>query len=343
LPTLDAIEIDLPTQLDAITSLASSGDWNAVKFRIDEKLNAFEIEASALVKSVDQDFAEEVSRSESIMKRVKGRILILVPATAIFTFVIATFFVWAIARKLLELRLEERVNERIRIARDLHDTLLQSFHGLLLSFQTVYDLLPARPTEAKQSLGSAIDEAAEAITEGRDAVQGLRSSAVETNDIVEAIKAIGEELAAVGTNQTCVVFRAEVEGTPRNLHPILRDEVYRIAREALRNAFRHAGARRIEVEIHYDDRHFRVRVRDDGKGFDPKMHGEDGRAGHFGLHGMRERAQLAGGKLAVFSELDSGTEIELAIPASTAYGTSPRRSWLLEKFSGISTEAKTKL
>jgi signal transduction histidine kinase/ligand-binding sensor domain-containing protein len=238
-------------------------------------------------------------------------------------------------------RVEERVSERTRIARDLHDTLIQSFHGLLLSFQTVYDLLPSRPTEAKRSLGSAIDEAAEAITEGRDAVQGLRS-AVETNDIVEAIRGIGEELAAVGTNPTSVVFRAEVEGTPRNLHPILRDEVYRIAREALRNAFRHAGARQIEVELHYDDRHFRLRVRDDGKGFDPKIPGEDGRAGHFGLHGMRERAQLAGGKLAVFSEPDSGTEIELAIPASTAYGTSPRRSWLSEKFWGKSTETRTK-
>jgi signal transduction histidine kinase len=333
LPTLDAIEIDLPTQLDAITNLASSGDWNAVKFRIDEKLNAFEIEASALVKSVDQDFAEEISRSESIMKRVKGRILILVPATAIFTFVIATFFVWAIARKLLELRLEERVNERTRIARDLHDTLLQSFHGLLLSFQTVYDLLPARPTEAKETLGSAIDEAAEAITEGRNAVEGLRSSTVVTNDIAEAIKGIGEELATDGANETSAVFRVEVEGTPRDLHPILRDEAYRIAGEALRNAFRHARARQIEVEIHYDHRQFRLRVRDDGKGIHPDVLGEDGRAGHFGLHGMRERAKLVGGKLAVWSELGSGTEIELTIPGSAAYAT-PYRTWWSGGLSG---------
>jgi signal transduction histidine kinase len=333
LPTLDAIEIDLPTQLDAITNLASSGDWNAVKFRIDEKLNAFEIEASALVKSVDQGFAEEISRSESIMKRVKGRILILVPATAIFTFVIATFFVWAIARKLLELRLEERVNERTRIARDLHDTLLQSFHGLLLSFQTVYDLLPARPTEAKETLGSAIDEAAEAITEGRNAVEGLRSSTVVTNDIAEAIKGIGEELATDGANETSAVFRVEVEGTPRDLHPILRDEAYRIAGEALRNAFRHARARQIEVEIHYDHRQFRLRVRDDGKGIHPDVLGEDGRAGHFGLHGMRERAKLVGGKLAVWSELGSGTEIELTIPGSAAYAT-PYRTWWSGGLSG---------
>ena len=88
----------------------------------------------------------------------------------------------------------------------------------------------------------------------------------------------------------------QVEGTPRNLHPILRDEVYRIAGEALRNAFQHAQARQIEVEIRYDERQFRLRVRDDGKGIDPKVLNGDGRAGHFGLHGMRERAKLVGGQ-----------------------------------------------
>ena len=112
------------------------------------------------------------------------------------------------------LRLEARVSERTRIARELHDTLLQSFHGLLLRFQTVSNL-PARPVEAKKRLDSAIDQAAEAITEGRDAVQGLRSSTVETNDLAVAIRTIGEELAADATNQNSVEFRVQVEGTPR--------------------------------------------------------------------------------------------------------------------------------
>ncbi len=227
-------------------------------------------------------------------------------------------------------RLNERVNERTRIARDLHDTLLQSFHGLLLSFQSVYDLLPTHPAEAKETLGSAIDEAAEAITEGRDAVQGLRSPSVETNDIAEAIRDIGEDLASDGTNQTSAVFRVEVEGAPRNLHPILRDEAYRTAGEALRNAFRHARAQRIEVEVRYDDRQFRLRVRDDGIGISAEILRGAGRPGHYGLDGMRERARLAGGKLAIWSELNSGTEIELTIPASTAYATSPRHSWWSE-------------
>ncbi len=239
------------------------------------------------------------------------------------------------------MRLEERVSERTRIARELHDTLLQSFHGLLLRFQMVSQLLPARPEEAKQKLDGAIDQAAEAITEGRDAVQGLRSSTVESNDLAVAIRTIGEELAADETNQSSAAFQVEVEGTPRNLHPILRDEVYRLAGEALRNAFQHAQARRIEVEIRYDQQQFRLRVRDDGKGIDPKVLGGEGREGHYGLHGMRERAKLVGGKVAVWSERDSGTEVELSIPASTAYATATRRrSWLAEKLSLKGTDVK---
>jgi signal transduction histidine kinase len=238
-------------------------------------------------------------------------------------------------------RLEERVSERTRIARDLHDTLLQSFHGLLLRFQTVSNLLPAG--EPKQKLDSAIDQAAQAITEGRDAVQGLRSSTVETNDLALTINTLGQELASGETNPNAAEFHVEVEGTPQNLHPILRDEVYRIAGEALRNAFKHAQAQRIEVEIRYDERQLRLRVRDDGKGIDAKHFDGDRYVGHYGLRGMRERAKLMGGKLAVWSELDSGTEVELGIPASRAYETSParRRSWVTEKFSGKDTEMKS--
>jgi signal transduction histidine kinase/ligand-binding sensor domain-containing protein len=239
--------------------------------------------------------------------------------------------------------LEARVSERTRIARDLHDTLLQSFHGLLLRFQTVANELP--PGDTKEKLDSAIDQAAEAITEGRDAVQGLRASTVETNDLAMAIRTIGEELAADVSNHNSVEFGVGVEGTPRNLRPILRDEVYRITGEALRNAFRHAQARQIEVEIHYDERHLRLRVRDDGKGIDPKVLKEDGRVGHYGLHGMRERAKLLGGKLTVWSEIDSGTEIDLSIPASNAYEKDAgRRSWLselAEKLSGKGTAMKS--
>ena len=230
-------------------------------------------------------------------------------------------------------RLEERVSERTRIARDLHDTLLQSFHGLLLRFQTVSHLLP--DGEAKQTLDGAIDQAAEAITEGRDAVQGLRSPTVETNDFAGALRTLGEELAINETGRDTAVLRVGVEGTPRSLYPVLRDEVYRLAGEALRNAFQHAQARQIEVEIRYDDRQFRIRVRDDGKGIDPKILGAGGRVGHYGLHGMHERAKLVRGKLAVWSKVGSGTEVDLSIPASMAYANPARhRSRLYAKFFG---------
>jgi signal transduction histidine kinase len=109
-----------------------------------------------------------------------------------------------------------------------------------------------------------------------------------------------------------------VEGITRDLAPLVRDEVYRIAGEALRNAFHHAQARRIEVEIQYDKNHLRLRVRDDGRGVDSDVFIE-GRSGHWGLQGMRERAKLLGGQLEVWSELDSGTEIQLSVPASIAY------------------------
>jgi len=187
--------------------------------------------------------------------------------------------------------LEARVNERTRIARELHDTLLQSFHGLLLRFQTVSNLLPA--SDAKQALDSTIDQAAQAITEGRDAVQELRPSTLVTSDLAVAVSALGHELATAETTEDTAVFRVTVEGASRNLHTILRDEVYRIAAEAIRNAFKHAHARQIEVEIRYDERQFRVRVRDDGKGIDPTILKGDELAGHFGLHASMNAPNLS--------------------------------------------------
>jgi signal transduction histidine kinase/ligand-binding sensor domain-containing protein len=220
------------------------------------------------------------------------------------------------------MRMEERVNERTRIARDLHDTLLQSFQGVLLKFHAVTYVIVDRPAEAQKTLKTVIEQARQAITEGRDAVQGLRSSTLATSDIAQAISTFGEELATTPTGQNSPNFRVLIEGAPRDLAPLLRDEIYRIAGEALRNAFRHAHAQRIEVEIRYDQRQLRLRVRDDGKGIDPTVLNGGGRPGHYGLPGMHERAKLVGGKLAVWSELNSGTEAELTIPASIAYAKS---------------------
>src|SRR5208283_4773213 len=229
-------------------------------------------------------------------------------------------------QRTFSMTLDARVNERMRIARELHDTLLQSFQSLLPSLQSVFHLLPSRPADAKAIVGSIIDEAAEAITEGRDAVQGLRASVMESNDLAEALGALGEELAAEKNAGYPPVLAVEVQGRSRPLRPIVRDEIFRVASEALRNAFAHAAATQIDVELRYDERQFRLRVRDDGKGVDSTVLRDGGREGHFGMPGMRERAEVIGGKLTVWSAAGSGTEVELVVPAANAYDESPSRT-----------------
>jgi signal transduction histidine kinase len=218
-----------------------------------------------------------------------------------------------------EIGMEARVAERTRIARDLHDTLLQSFQGALLYFQSASNLLPNRPEEAKNKLNMAIDEASDAIAGARGAVAGLRSSATATSDLAVAIRSLGQSLRTGDPTPKAPSLDVVLEGEPRKLHPMVGDEVYRIAVEALRNAFRHAGASRIEVEIRYDVKQLRVRIRDDGRGIDRGTAGESERSGHYGLHGMKERADLMGGKLEVWSDVHSGTEIEVTVPSSRAY------------------------
>jgi signal transduction histidine kinase/ligand-binding sensor domain-containing protein len=253
---------------------------------------------------------------------------------ALFTSLLWT--AWQLRLRQLEQRFEltmgARVAERTRIARELHDTLLQSFHGLLLRFETASYLLPERPADAKEQLDSAIDRAAKAITEGRDAVQGLRASTVEHQDLAVAVKTLGDELATAASMHPPPTFRVGVEGQARDLNPILRDDIYKIAAEALRNAFRHSHAGQVEVEIRYDDEQFRLRVRDNGEGIGPEVLASQGVEGHYGLRGMPERAALIGGELAVWSEVGVGTEVELRLPAHIIYATSLKRSWLSRLF-----------
>ncbi len=217
------------------------------------------------------------------------------------------------------IRTEERVAERTRIARELHDTLLQSFQGLMLRFQAVHELM--QDGKAKKQLQETLKRADQAITEGRSAVYELRSPTKPTNDYAQAVRALGAELGA----EDAAAFRLAVEGRPREFHPIVRDELYRITREALRNAFNHAHAQRIEVEIIYAERIFRLRIRDDGEGIPPEVL-KQGRPGHYGLNGMRERAGQMGAKFGVWSGATGvGTEIELTISSSIAYGKSANR------------------
>jgi ligand-binding sensor domain-containing protein/signal transduction histidine kinase len=225
------------------------------------------------------------------------------------------------------LRLEERVSERTRIARELHDTLLGSLHGLLLRFQSALMLLPERPDDARERLERALDQAAAAITESRDAVQGLRASATTVNDLTNGIAAVGAELASDPSAVNTPAIEVDVVGESRDLNPVVRDEAYRIASEALRNAFKHAQARQIIVTIRYEARQLRLTVRDDGKGMDEETIRLQQREGHFGLPGIRERAAIVRGELAVRSRVGFGTEIELRVPGATAYASARASRW----------------
>jgi signal transduction histidine kinase/ligand-binding sensor domain-containing protein len=220
-------------------------------------------------------------------------------------------------------RLEERVNERTRIARELHDTLLQSFHGLLFRFQAARNMLPRRSEEAIQALDGAITRAEEAIAEGRGAIQDLRAEPSAHSDLEHLLSVMGQELeGSQDANHNSARFSVTVEGKREALSPILQDEVYRIARELLRNAFQHAQAREIEADIRYNRAQLRLRIRDDGKGIDPKVLHDGSRAGHWGLPGIRERAKRIGAQLDFWSQTGAGTEVQLTIPASVAYAKS---------------------
>jgi signal transduction histidine kinase/sugar lactone lactonase YvrE len=223
-------------------------------------------------------------------------------------------------RQKLIVGLEERVSERIRIARELHDTLLQSFQGAVFQFQAARKLLLRDAENAMQVVDEAIHAAEEGITEGRAAIRDLRPEAASQRELPELLNATGSELgsaqALAGRSPS---FSLVVEGKQQTLSPRLQDEVYRISREILRNAFAHAAASRIEVEIHYDFDQLRLRIRDDGKGIDPEILRAGGQSGHWGIPGIRERAQRMGARLDFWSEVGAGTEVELVIPAAMAY------------------------
>ncbi len=229
--------------------------------------------------------------------------------------------------------IEGRVEERTRVAGELHDTLLQSFQGLMFSFQATRNLLPERSEEAIRTLDKAIRDGDEAIAEGRDAIQGLRADPALESNLDHLLAAAGKEFARSSTDVETTEFQVTLEGARQPLSPPLQDEVYRIAREILRNAFHHSQAGRIEVEIAYDPQFFRLRIRDNGKGIDRGVLEQGARLGHWGLPGVRERAKRIGARLRLWSEPGAGTKAELTVPARIAYRTVHRRMglWLFRK------------
>ncbi|AKJ02341.1 two component regulator with propeller domain [Archangium gephyra] len=219
-------------------------------------------------------------------------------------------------------RLEERHAERERIARELHDTLLQSVQGLVLRLQAVAEQLPVHEP-ARQAMEKALDRADEVLAEGRDRVMELRSPAHEGRDLSDALVQVGEELA----EDMPMSFRLVVEGVPRELDATVQGELFLIGREALLNAFQHAGGTAVEAELRYGSDELRVRIRDDGSGVAPEILEVGGRPGHWGLAGMHERAARIGATLQVWSRTGAGTEVELKVPAAIVYRRRPKAAW----------------
>jgi signal transduction histidine kinase len=211
-------------------------------------------------------------------------------------------------------RLYERLEERTRIARNLHDTFFQGIQGLLLRFNTGTALL--RPDEpARVIFEQALEQSDRVMLEGRELMLDLREGSTNATGLAQALVLAGNELKGIYPGE----FRVTVNGEPLPLHPVVFDEVHRLGREAIANAFRHSLAKNIEAELHYERRQFRISIRDDGIGIAPEIMNRGFRIGHWGLPGMRERAKKLGGHLDIWSRLDAGTEIELRVPAAAAY------------------------
>jgi ligand-binding sensor domain-containing protein len=225
----------------------------------------------------------------------------------------------------LNLRFEERLAERTRIAQELHDTLLQGFLSASMQVHVAADRLPA-DSPAKPTLTRALQLMTQVIEEGRNAVRGLRSSHSVSLDLEEAFSRIREEQFSQGPANNPIDFRIIVDGVRRPLHPLLRDELYRIGREALINAFRHSRAKRIEIELKYESAQLRMLIRDNGCGIEPQVI-RSGRDGHWGLSGMRERAEGIGARLHVYSSAAAGTEVELSVPGDVAFRDHPEPGW----------------
>jgi signal transduction histidine kinase/ligand-binding sensor domain-containing protein len=254
-------------------------------------------------------------------------------AVAIFGLVLAGAYRLRLRRLTAEMnaRLDERVAERTRLARELHDTLLQTIQGSKMVADDGLDD-PADPARMYHALERVSTWLTQATQEGRAALSSLRSSTIQHNDLAEAFERAGQDCIL----KNSMAFALKVEGVPRDIHPIVRDEVYRIAYEAMRNACSHSRATKLEVELSYA-RDLVVLVRDNGIGFDRDFIVK-GKAGHFGIRGMRERAGRIGAKLR-FHSTSSGTEVKLIVPANLTFrdGKLAPRRWLtkLLRFFGL--------
>lgn len=226
----------------------------------------------------------------------------------------------------LNVRFQDRLAERTRIAQELHDTLLQGVLSASLQLDLAEEHLPA-DSPAKPLVGRVLELMRRVTEEGRNALHGLRKPEGDRTSLEMAFSRMRHEFAL----DNKIDYRVLVNGAPRPIRAAIRDEVYRIGREAIVNAFLHAQAENIEVEIEYASRHFRLLVRDDGCGIDPEV-AQMGREGHWGLTGMRSRSEGIGASLKLRSRSGAGTEVELMVSDKIAFEnevSTQRRRWLI--------------
>jgi signal transduction histidine kinase len=197
--------------------------------------------------------------------------------------------------------------------------------GLILKVDAAAKQIPSGEA-ARLAIEKTLDHADQVLAEGRDRVRNLRATIASHHDLPAAFQHVARE----SPQSHPVALKTVVEGRERELHPLVLEESYSIGREALINALTHSGAPNVEVEITYDPKQFRLRVRDDGRGVESSVLEEGARSGHWGLPGMRERARKMGAEFALWSRPGSGTEIELTVPGTVAYRgfrDRPRRFW----------------
>lgn len=212
----------------------------------------------------------------------------------------------------LRARLEERQEERERIARELHDTLIQSVDGLMIYLQAAID--EEDRARSQEMLIEALDRADEVLAEGRERVRSLRTEAMLSHELSDEFAEYGRARA----REKGIEFSIRVIGNTRALDPIVRDEIFPIGREALANAFQHSGATSIELELLYDQKKFQLSIRDNGSGIERDIL-DRGKAGHWGLRGMSERAARISAQLRIVSKPRKGTEVVVTIPSRVAY------------------------
>jgi signal transduction histidine kinase/ligand-binding sensor domain-containing protein len=272
--------------------------------------------------------AELAFRIEPTMVQTLWFRLLCAAAAAVLLWSLYRLRLRQMARQ-IHARLDERVVERERIARELHDTLLQAVQGMMLHIQAALLRVP-RQEPVRVMVETALQRADDILEEGRDKVRDLRASGSAGQDLAGRLTAAAAALAAgmEGAGAAPVPVEVRASGGPRCLHPIACEEILAIAREALANALQHSGAQHITVELSYGARELRLVVRDDGAGVPADVLAAGGRGGHWGMQGMRERAAGIKAKLALHSAPGAGTEWQLTLAADLAYQQAPPRwSW----------------